>query len=155
MRGGAKHAETAGAADRGHHVAAVTEGQQGKFNSQHVADWRFHGVHSLRQLLMLLVLFDVQLVRRLAHHRRSCQVRLVLMSSEHGRSIFITSSSAKADDPVFQSAGDWNRETAEYWIPAFAGMTAVPGFPVCIFAPCAFTPRVECWLAAKGYEGLR
>ena len=50
MRGGAEHAKTAGAADGGNHVAAMAEGQQWKFDSQHVADRRFHGrVHSLRQ----------------------------------------------------------------------------------------------------------
>src|ERR1700761_8620805 len=42
MRGGAEHAEAAGTADRRHHVAAVAEGQQGKFNSEHLADGRFH-----------------------------------------------------------------------------------------------------------------
>src|SRR5450755_5175248 len=51
MRGGAEHAETAGAADGCNHVAAMAEGQQGEFNSQHVADRRFHGCgHSLRRL---------------------------------------------------------------------------------------------------------
>src|ERR1700677_1445433 len=51
MRGGAGDAETAGAADRGNHGAAMAESQQWKFNSQHVADRRFHGgAHSLRQL---------------------------------------------------------------------------------------------------------
>src|ERR1700694_4005697 len=33
------------------------------------------------------------------------------------------SSSAKADDPVFQRGVRQNREAAAYWIPAFAGMT--------------------------------
>jgi len=38
MRGGAEHAETAGAAYRCHHVAAMAEGQQRKFDAQHFAD---------------------------------------------------------------------------------------------------------------------
>src|ERR1700716_3384681 len=47
MAGSAKHPETAGAADRGYHVAAMAKREQRKFNSQHVADRRFHGgVHS-------------------------------------------------------------------------------------------------------------
>jgi hypothetical protein len=33
------------------------------------------------------------------------------------------SSSAKADDPVFQRRLNWNRKAAGYWMPAFAGMT--------------------------------
>src|SRR5712672_2195633 len=36
----------------------------------------------------------------------------------------LTSSSAKADDPVFRAAED-ARHAGDYWIPAFAGMTAV------------------------------
>src|SRR5450631_2198981 len=57
MRGGAEHAETTGAADGCHHVAAVAERQQGEFNSQHVADRRFHGfVCSPRQRLALLII---------------------------------------------------------------------------------------------------
>jgi hypothetical protein len=56
MRGRAQHPKTAGAAHGRHHVAAMAESQQRKFNSQHVADRRFHGcTHSLRQLLVLLV----------------------------------------------------------------------------------------------------
>src|SRR4051794_26811305 len=48
MGGRSEHAETPGAADRGDHVAAMAEGQQRKFNSQHVADRRFHdSVYSL------------------------------------------------------------------------------------------------------------
>jgi len=38
MRGRAEHAEAAGAADGGHHVAAMAEGEQGKLDAQHVAD---------------------------------------------------------------------------------------------------------------------
>jgi hypothetical protein len=36
----------------------------------------------------------------------------------------LTSSSAKADDPVFRAAQDF-MHAGDYWIPAFAGMTAV------------------------------
>src|ERR1700687_4186845 len=36
----------------------------------------------------------------------------------------LTSSSAKADDPVLCAAQDFMR-AGDYWIPAFAGMTAV------------------------------
>jgi hypothetical protein len=43
MHGGPEHAETAGTADGGNHVAAMAEGEQRKFYSQHVADRRFHG----------------------------------------------------------------------------------------------------------------
>jgi hypothetical protein len=43
VRGRAQHAEAAGAADGRDHVAAMAEGEQGEFYSQHVADWRFHG----------------------------------------------------------------------------------------------------------------
>jgi hypothetical protein len=39
----------------------------------------------------------------------------------------LTSSSAKADDPVFRAAQDFMR-AGDYWIPAFAGMT------VCLLA---------------------
>jgi hypothetical protein len=38
MRSCAQHAKTPGAADRRHHVAAMAEGEQGKFDTQHVAD---------------------------------------------------------------------------------------------------------------------
>jgi hypothetical protein len=30
----------------------------------------------------------------------------------------------ESGDPVFQSAGDPASDAAEYWMPAFAGMTA-------------------------------
>jgi hypothetical protein len=36
----------------------------------------------------------------------------------------LTSSSAKADDPVSRVAQDFTH-AGDYWIPAFAGMTAV------------------------------
>jgi hypothetical protein len=35
----------------------------------------------------------------------------------------LASSSAKADEPVFRAAQDVTRDS-DYWIPAFAGMTA-------------------------------
>src|SRR5690348_10887538 len=57
MRGRPEYAETSGAADRGDHVAAMAESQQRKFDSQHVADWRFHRcVHPRRPLFGQLVL---------------------------------------------------------------------------------------------------
>src|SRR3981189_3067977 len=77
MRGGAEHAETAGAADGCNDVAAMAEGQQRKYDAQHVADRRFHGcAHSLRQLLVLLVFgFGC---RRLAYRRCACQAAFLL-----------------------------------------------------------------------------
>ena len=47
VRGRAQHAKAAGAADGRDHVAAMAEGEQRKFYSQHVADRRFHGCRSL------------------------------------------------------------------------------------------------------------
>jgi hypothetical protein len=41
--GGAEYAKTSGAAYGCNHVAAMAESQQGKLNSQHVADRGFHG----------------------------------------------------------------------------------------------------------------
>jgi hypothetical protein len=35
----------------------------------------------------------------------------------------LLSSSAKADDPVFQRRQQFSGEAAAYWMPAFAGMT--------------------------------
>jgi hypothetical protein len=45
-------------------------------------------------------------------------------SRRNERRQLLTSSSAKADDPVFRAAQDFMRDN-DYWIPAFAGMTAV------------------------------
>src|SRR5712691_3116816 len=67
-----------------------------------------------------------------------------------------TSSSAKADDPVRRAARKLSH-AGDYWIPAFAGMTTVLGafraakyaVRTVRFAPCAFTPRVECWSAIQ------
>ena len=61
MRRRSKYAETSGAADRCHHITAMAERQQRKFNSKHVADRRFHGVLcSLRQhFLALLVVIRI------------------------------------------------------------------------------------------------
>src|SRR5712664_1276426 len=66
-----------------------------------------------------------------------------------------TSSSAKADDPVFQSAGDGIAKPPSTGYLGFAGMSAVLGaFRVAKYAGrrgrfvyCAFLPRVECWFA--------
>jgi hypothetical protein len=56
MRRRTQHAKAAGAAHGRNHVAAMAEGKQGKLDSQHVANRRFHGcVLSLRQLSMLLI----------------------------------------------------------------------------------------------------
>jgi hypothetical protein len=56
MRGRAKHAKSAGAADGGDDIAAMAERKQGKLDSQHLAERRFHGYgFSLRQPGMLLV----------------------------------------------------------------------------------------------------
>src|SRR6266567_7172437 len=83
------------------------------------------------------------------------------------------SSSAKADDPVRRAVRVLSY-AGDYWIPAgachrarqrrdpLAGMTTVLGafraakyaVRTVRFAPCAFTRRVECWSAAKGYEGF-
>jgi hypothetical protein len=51
------------------------------------------------------------------------------------------SSSAKADDPVRRAVSDLSR-AGDYWIPAFAGMTAV-GTLACVFVSCAFAARGE------------
>jgi hypothetical protein len=45
-------------------------------------------------------------------------------SRRNERRQLLTSSSAKADDPVFRAARDFMRDS-DYWIPAIAGMTAV------------------------------
>src|SRR5579859_1740790 len=49
MRGGSEHSETSGAAHRRHHVPAMAEGKQWKFDAEHLANRRFHGcVYSCR-----------------------------------------------------------------------------------------------------------
>ncbi len=74
-----------------------------------------------------------------------------------------TSSSAKADDPVFQSASDWNRKAAGVldtrWSLSSGAPKARPvgGYDDCAggilpglhFAPCAFARRIECWSAIQ------
>jgi hypothetical protein len=44
------------------------------------------------------------------------------MDAGGGHAARQTSSSAKADDPVFRAAQDFTH-AGDYWMPAFAGMT--------------------------------
>src|ERR1700735_2008916 len=77
MRSGTVHAKTATAAARRNHVAAMAESQQRKFDSQHLADRRFHGcVHSRRQPFGAAY-FGLMAISHwtLAHHRTECQAR--------------------------------------------------------------------------------
>jgi hypothetical protein len=52
----------------------------------------------------------------------------------------LMSSSAKADDPVRRAVGDLSN-TGDYWIPAFAGMTAVLEAPGAAFLSLALSRR--------------
>ena len=122
MRGGAEHAETAGAADRGHHVAAMAEGEQGKFDSQHVADRRFHGcAHSLRQLLSCSFLVaDGDAPTTLAHQGLESQAGF-------GFTALASQTSREMPSPI-----------RAFRMAKYAARTMAD------FGPCALAPRVEC-----------
>ena len=124
MRGGAEHAETAGAADGGHHVAAMAEGEQGKLDSQHVADRRFHGcVGSRRQLWRCSSLaWLAKCAATLAHPGRRSQPGLLAVIL---RQTLSSSDGAVGERPVHPARQMACRQRG--------------------FAACALAPAVECW----------
>ena len=72
--GRAQHAEAAGAAHRGHHVATMAEGEQGKFDTQHLADRRFHRITPWGGVSVLRLLpWRRPGCRTLPHHRPHSQ----------------------------------------------------------------------------------
>jgi hypothetical protein len=72
MRRRSEDAEAARPAHGGNHVAAVAKGEQGKVNSQHVTDRRFHSYFSRQQVRRALELGR----RTLAHRPDDSQARL-------------------------------------------------------------------------------
>src|ERR1700722_20626870 len=127
MRGGAEHAESAGAADRGHHVAAMTERQQRKFNSQHVADRRFHG----------------GLLPAAAFLRCSLPVLNFANSKADASALGVGKPSRFPSSGLARRGYETRSRASTFRLAKYATRQRS-------FAACAFRTAVECWFAISG-----